>query len=229
MNLKKVIYSTLALSATVFIYAEDASKPSANSSWCENFDNAQANGQPAKWQSEGSKWRVPETQCTVKDGILTIKCDKSTGGIITDPQVVDLKKTPVMRWRWRVISYPNKADGRKRRRDDQPVAIYIGTDDGAVAKKSIAYRWEGLTPVGYEGKAKYGGGILTVNYIVMRNQDSKAGEWITETRNVAEDFKRIYGQIPEKFAVNVSGNSQYTKSNTVAEIDFIEFIPAPAK
>lgn len=159
---------------------------------------------------------------------LVVEARKSSG-MMMQYLNVDLEKTPVMRWRWRVISYPNKADGRKRRRDDQPVAIYIGTDDGAVAKKSIAYRWEGLTPVGYEGKAKYGGGILTVNYIVMRNQDSKAGEWITETRNVAEDFKRIYGQIPEKFAVNVSGNSQYTKSNTVAEIDFIEFIPAPAE
>ena len=60
----------------------------------------------------------------------------------------------------------------------------------------------------------------------MRDNKSKAGEWITETRNVAEDFKRVYGKIPHKFALSVIGNSQYTKSNTVAELDFIEFIPA---
>ena len=43
--------------------------------------------------------------------------------------------------------------------------------------------------------------------------------------NVAQDFKRIYGRIPKKFALSVIGNSQYTHSNTVAEIDFIEFLP----
>jgi hypothetical protein len=60
----------------------------------------------------------------------------------------------------------------------------------------------------------------------MQDNKTKAGEWVTETRNVAEDFKRVYGKIPQKFALSVIGNSQYTQSNTVAELDFVEFIPA---
>ena len=219
--------SIVCLLCTLFALsaAADGGKPSANSSWCENFDKVHKNGLPAGWNVEGKKWRVPITQCAVKGSVLEVRCNKSTGGIAAEAQGVNLHKTPIMRWRWRVISYPYQADGRNRKRDDQPIAIYLVMEAGKIAKQSLAYRWEGLTPVGFHGQTKYAG-ILTVNYIAMRNQATKAGEWVTETRNVAEDFKRIYGTVPTRFAVSVNGNSQYTKSNSVAEIDFIEFIPA---
>ena len=46
------------------------------------------------------------------------------------------------------------------------------------------------------------------------------------SRNVAEDFQRIYGVVPKAFALSIIGNSQYTRSNTIAEVDYIEFVPA---
>lgn len=216
----------LASAIMCMVSFADDTKVSANSSWCENFDRAQGNGLPVNWAVEGKKWRVPVTQCKVRNSVLEVVCNRSTGGIAQELKGVDLNRTPIMRWRWRVISFPNNADGRNRKRDDQPVAIYLAMEGGAFSKKSIAYRWEGLTPVGFHGATKYAG-VLTVNYIAMRNQAScKVGEWVTETRNVAEDFKRIYGTVPSRFGISVNGNSQYTKSYTVAEIDFIEFIPA---
>ena len=209
--------------------AETASGLSSNSSWSDDFSQPQKSGIPQAWKTEGSKFGVPATDCKIKkleDGttVLAIKCDKSTGGIIIAPPV-NLKKTPIMRWRWRILSYPKGADGRNPKKDDQPIGIYIGTNDGLFKKKSVAYRWEDLTPKGFEGTTSYAG-ILTVHYITMRDSKTKPGEWITESRNVAEDFKRVYGKVPAKFAVSVIGNSQYTQSNTVAELDFIEFIPA---
>jgi len=218
-------YFTLSVGLIMLSSFAADDKVSANSSWCESFDKVQSNGLPVGWSIEGKKWRVPVTQCTAKNSVLTVKCDRSTGCIAIAVKNVDLNKTPVMRWRWRVMSYPQGADGRLKNKDDQPIAIYLAMKDGAFSQTSLAYRWEGLTPKDYVGKTKYAG-ILTVNYIVMRNQESKAGEWITETRNVAEDFKKYCGKIPTEFAVSINGNSQYTKSNTVAEIDFIEFIPA---
>lgn len=208
------------------IGSDPASLPSPGSAWCENFDRSQQSGIPVKWKNEGAKLSVPDTVCVVvagKPSVMQVKCDKSTGGVITAPNV-DLRKYPVMRWRWRVLSYPKNADGRNPKTDDQPIAVYVGMNDGLVKKKSIAYRWETLTPQGYEGRTSYAG-VLTVNYITMRNHTTKAGEWVTEERNVAKDFQRIYGRIPKRFALSVIGNSQYTHSNTVAEIDFIEFLP----
>ena len=209
--------------------ADNAAKLSANSAWSEDFAQSSKDGMPLKWKEEGSKIGVPETSCqTVKlqDGTsaLQVKCDKSTGGIIIAPGV-DLKKTPIMRWRWRLLNYPDKADGRNPKRDDQPIGLYLGFNEGFIKKKSIAYRWEDITPKDYEGSTTYAG-ILSVHFIVMRNNQTKTGEWVTECRNVAEDFKRVYGKVPKKFALSIIGNSQYTASNTVAELDFIEFLPA---
>ena len=224
----KTIFCIISAAAALALAGSESSdKPTAGAAWCDDFDKAQRSGIPVGWKDEGSKLGVPETVCTIEAGkptIMQVKCNKSTGGVITAPKV-DLKKYPVMRWRWRVMSYPVNADGRNPKTDDQPIAIYVGMNDGLFKKKSIAYRWETLTPQGYEGKTSYAG-ILTVNYITMRDHNTKPGEWVIEERNVAEDFKRIYGRIPKEFALSVIGNSQYTQSNTIAEIDFIEFIPA---
>ena len=204
-------------------------KISHNSVWSDDFNTAQKNGMPVNWKDEGSKLGVPDTVSVVKkleDGttVLQLQCNKSTGGVIIAPPV-DLNKTPIMRWRWRILNYPNGADGRDPKKDDQPIGIYLGMQDGLFKKKSVAYRWEDLTPKGFEGTVTYAK-ILSVHYITMRDNKAKAGVWVTETRNVAEDFKRVYGKVPKKFGLSVIGNSQYTQSNTVAELDFIEFLPA---
>ena len=206
----------------------------ADSVWRDDFACPGKKSLPKQWQTEGLKPGVPKTVCSIKtvpdnsDPVLEIKCNKSTGGIIFDATAIDLKKTPIMRWRWRVLNYPPQADGRNPKTDDQPVAIYVGMADGLIRKKSVAYRWETLTPQGYEGTTTYAK-VLTVHFVTMRNHKTPVGEWVTETRNVAKDFQRVYGKIPDKFALSIIGNSQYTRSNTVAEIDYIEFVPATQK
>ena len=217
-----VLFTFLSSLSALVLTAED-SKVSADSSWCEKFDKAQRSGLPLNWSKQGAKLGVPMTSCNIKDSVLQVHCNKSTGGIAISPKV-DLNKTPVMRWRWRVKKYPPEADGRNPQKDDQAVAIYVGMNDGMLKKKSIAYRWETLTPKAYEGTTTYAK-VLSVHYIVMQNSAIPAGTWITETRNIVEDFKRVYGKVPTEFAISVNGNSQYTKSDTLAEIDFIEFIP----
>jgi Protein of unknown function (DUF3047) len=37
----------------------------------------------------------------------------------------------------------------------------------------------------------------TVTYVVMRSGPAELGKWLTERRDVREDFKRIYGEAPE--------------------------------
>lgn len=226
MNFLKSLLIIAMISGGCFALAAqaDPAKISGRAVWGDDFDKAHPNGWPLRWQKEGFKWGVPETDCQIIDGVLRIKCRKSTGGIIILPRI-SLAKAPIMRWRWRVFSLPKDGDGRIAKKDDQPIAIYLGTSAGMIKKKAISYRWDNHTPKHFEGKSTYAG-ILAVNYITLRNNKDKLGEWVTEERNVAADFKRLYGKLPKEFAVSIIGNSQYTQSNTVAEIDFIEFLPA---
>jgi hypothetical protein len=185
---------------------------------------------PKGWVLKGTKWRVPDTDFYIKssensaENVLVVESDKSTGAILFDVhRHVDLKKTPIMRWRWRALKLPEGADGRDSTKDDQVLSIYLGA--GSIIRQSVAYRWETDTPVGAEGNTKYGGGLVKVAWFCLQNKTSPRGEWITMERNVAEDFKKLYGVVPAEFAISIGGNSQYTGTMGIGEVDFIEFVP----
>ena len=235
--MKRSVVLAAVLTAAVLAAAPDsAGRPTPGSVWCEKFTAVQApasNGAvlPREWQIEGGKLGVPMTVCTVKEDkelhapVLVVHAARSTGGIICNLSgKVDLTKTPIMRWRWRVLNLPAGGDGRVAAKDDQPVALYLGTS-AWLKKHSVAYRWENETPKGFEGDTSYGGGIVHVHFITLCDKNMPVGEWRTESRNVAADFKKAYGTVPRDFALSVMGNSQYTKSDTKAEIAFIEFLP----
>ena len=183
---------------------------------------------PQGWEERGFRWGVPNTKFYVtKKGTeeyLVVDADNATGAIMFDVyRFVDLSKTPIMRWRWRVHSLPPGADGRVPDKDDQALAVYVGF--GNLIRKSVAYRWETETPLGATGNVVYSGGLVQVAWQCVNNKATPTGQWVTLERNVAEDLKKIYGEVPKAFIVSVGGNSQYTKSHTIGEIDYIEFLP----
>lgn len=56
--------------------------------------------------------------------------------------------------------------------------------------------------------------ISTVTYIVLRSGSDELGKWMTERRNVVEDFRRIYGETPDNpSAVSLSIDSDDTRSS----------------
>ncbi len=166
---------------------------------------------------------------TLKSNKLVVEANKASGGLVCNPsKIVDLNKTPVLRWRWRVKNLPAGADGRHPDKDDQAVAIYIGFKDW-ICKKSISYRYETETPAGETGRANYATGLLNVKWYCLRNKNDVTEKWYTEERNVAEDLKKTYGVVPKEFILSVCANSQYTKSHTIAELDYLEFIPEEKK
>lgn len=160
---------------------------------------------------------------------LLMSSDRGSATLMIPVKGVDLTRTPVMRWRWRAPKLPDGADGRDARKDDQAIGIYVGAKAGFLRQNSVAYRWETLTPVGEKGTATYGAGMVRVAWFALRNQKDGEGPAYEESRNVAEDFKNAYGEIPKEFALSVSCNSQGTDSKAEAVLEWIEFIPAPAK
>ena len=70
--------------------------------------------------------------------VLVVEAPKATGVLMSAPKV-DLKKRPILRWRWRVIHPVGLKPGAKEP-DDQAVVLYFG--DGTLLKqRSIGYRW----------------------------------------------------------------------------------------
>lgn len=196
--------------------------------WREDFSDFTSDKLPENWKFE-KRIGTPKTSFKVEQQptgkVLVINAEKSSGTIVTIPKDIDLHKTPILRWRWRAINLPPKADGRAGGKDDQALAIYIGMSSGMFGKKTIAYRWETETPRNISAKTSYGFGMIKVNWFCLRNKSDKLGTWYTEERNIAHDFKAVYGYVPKKFALSIAANSQYTASSTRAEIQWLEFVP----
>jgi hypothetical protein len=228
---KSLIYSFFAPALLLFCVQARAIDEK-RIAWVEDFSNFHTKNNinfPANWTLK-SKPGTPISEFSVvrkddNNSVLFVKSDRASGTILRDMSgEIDLTKTPVIRWRWKVKSLPPGADGRYDGKDDQAVAIYVGT--GLIRQESIGYRWETETPKGFSGDCSYGAGFVKVKWYCVRNKTDATGKWYIEERNVAEDFKNAYGYIPKKFAISVVSNSQYTNSKVEAELHWIEFIPA---
>jgi hypothetical protein len=181
-------------------------------------------GIPPGWQ--GHKWGSPKYDFTViQDGnkrALQLKSDNDSSSISKEIKV-DAKQYPILEWRWKVVTLPPKGDARKAETDDEAAQLYVIFPrlPTAVRSRIIAYIWDSNEPVGASfPSAKVG----TVHFIVVRSGSADLGKWITETRNVREDFKKIYGEEPGEpvGGVTISINSQNT--NARAESVFGEIL-----
>ncbi len=195
--------------------------------WREDFNRPAADSAlPQDWEYKSGPAGVKDITVKIVDEpgtesgkALRLDSDNASGSVIANPSAnIDLKKTPIMRWRWRVLEpvKPTKLD-------DQALVIYFGAQSW-LRNKSIAYRWESELPKGATGTASYAAGFVKVHYQVLRDAETPIGQWVTDSANVLEDFKKVYGYVPDEFAVSVGANSQYTGSHCVAELDYIEFL-----
>lgn len=203
--------------------------------WFEDFnggiDSLTPSSLPAGWVVQNKPGTALADFTVRQDGheksFLHMYADKASASVITKLDGVDIKKTPYLRWRWRVNALPEGADGRVRSRDDQAIGIYVGSGS-TFSNKSVSYRWDTGTPKNSEGSASYGMGIIRVKWYTLRNKEDAAdGRWIVEERNVAEDFKDAWGYYPDEAYLSVSCNSQYTGSKADADLDWIGFDSRP--
>jgi hypothetical protein len=171
-------------------------------------------GIPEGWQ--GQRWGSPRYDLTVvADGngrALHLRSDNE-GSTISKEVKVDVKRFPILQWRWKAVVLPAGGDSRRKEADDQAAQIYVAFPrfPQAVRSRVIGYVWDTTAPVGLvAGSQKTG----TVTYVIVRSGPAELGKWITETRNVLEDYRRIFGEEPteEVGAISVAVDSNDTRS-----------------
>ncbi len=144
---------------------------------------------------------------------------------------VDVKKFPILSWRWMVTKLPKGGDVRKCATDDQAVQVYVAFKEAGpmgLNTPVIGYIWDNDAPKGWSGRSpQIGGGKL--RYIVLRNKTDRTGKWYTEKRNIYEDYKRLFADInggePQgtTTGLQIYINSQRTKSPAESMIGDIYF------
>jgi hypothetical protein len=130
---------------------------------------------------------------------------------------VDLRQTPYLEWEWKVTVPPTGGDFSSPNTDDQAAQLLVVFPRTFFERrKVISYIWDPTSPKGTTAAAA-GPIYLNVKASVVESGAHQIGQWLIEKRNVVEDFRALFGEIPERaVAIRMQINSQHTKS--VAEV-----------
>ena len=182
-------------------------------------------GIPDGWT--GQSWGSPRYDFTVvTDGSERVLHLKSRGdnSTISKEIKIDVRELPLLVWRWKAVALPAGGDCRKRATDDQAAQVYVAFPRFPTAARSriIGYVWDTTAPAGTIVKSE---SSSLVTYVVVRSGTAELGRWLTETRNVYDDFRRIYGEAPTEpvGAVSVAIDSNDTRSSAESYVGAISF------
>lgn len=169
---------------------------------------------PYPWKLIRLNSKVPATQYQVVqwDGVSSVQAIANNSmALYARTLDLDLHRTPILCWRWRVDAPLLKADMRKREGDDYAARIYIafrlpsealsfstkmklkfarGIYGDTVPDAALNYVWDNRYPVGTTMANAY---TDRTQMLVVETGSVKAGKWIDERRNVLEDAISSFG------------------------------------
>lgn len=183
-------------------------------------------GIPREWTGQG--WGFPDYDMTIvidegrKALHLKSRNDSSTINKDIEGQV-DLRFTPILEWQWKVVELPPGGDSRDEDKLDQAAQLYVSWPrfPRAFRSRIIGYVWDTTAPVGTQVQSPK---THMVTYIVVRSGDAELGKWITEQRNVLEDYRMIFDEEPSELGyISLSIDSNDTDSRAESFIGPIFF------
>ncbi|HYB21344.1 MAG TPA: DUF3047 domain-containing protein [Thermodesulfobacteriota bacterium] len=141
----------------------------------------------------------------------------------------DIRKYPYLSWRWRVLRLPREGDIRKRETDDEAGQVYVlfPRFPTMVNTQSVGYIWDSNAPQGSSGTST---AYSKMKYFVLQSGPGKPDQWTWETRNVYEDYKKLFNEEPpEVGGLLLFVNTQHTQSPAEMEYGEIFFSTQPPK
>jgi hypothetical protein len=172
-------------------------------------------GIPDGWK--GQSWGSPKYEFRIETQggrkVLHLKSEGDSSAIAKEMKV-DAKAWPILQWSWQAVKLPKGGDARKSATDDEAAQIYVAFPrfPSAVRSRIISYIWDTAAPVGSVFKSEKTG---LVTYIVVRSGPADLGKWLTESRNVLEDYQKVYGEAPteEVGGISILIDSNDTRSS----------------
>lgn len=141
---------------------------------------------------------------------------------------VDLARTPVLEWSWRIDDLPSgEAGERTKAGDDYAARIYIVREGlfGKLSARALNYVWSRALPPGTEWPNAY---TQRNRMIAVASGAERAGQWVTHRRDVRADWHAAFGEAPGHIhGICIMTDSDNTDSRARALYGRIRFLPAP--
>lgn len=206
-------------------------------------------GLPPGWQryTLGKPERLTDYTLARVDGrvVLQARADASLSALI-HPLRADPARTPWLAWSWRTESMLSRADLLTKAGDDYVARVYVLFDyderklgvldrtriaaarliyGDPVPVAALCYVWDNRQAEGFSAWSAY---TRRLRMIVAQSGGARLGQWVTEERNVAEDFRQAFGEpAPAISAVIVAVDTDNTGERAVSQFGDIALRAAP--
>lgn len=129
------------------------------------------------------------------DGVPVLRAESraSASGLVRE-QAFDLKKTPILTWRWRVIDGLPELDEHSKKGDDYAARIYVIVSGGWQFWKTRAlnFVWSGRNAKGEEWDNAFAGD--NAKMLALRGQEAELGIWYEERVDIAKLLMDWFGE-----------------------------------
>jgi hypothetical protein len=121
---------------------------------------------------------------------------------------LSIREYPYLNWTWKALTIPARGDLRKKSQNDQVLQVLVAFEGGRV----LSYVWDSNAPEGTVSDESIGIPLfIRMKVIVVKSGTLDIGKWLKMTRNIHDDYKKIFEEEPGRIkGVRVQTNSQYT-------------------
>ncbi|OIQ98127.1 hypothetical protein GALL_198910 [mine drainage metagenome] len=198
---------------------------------------------PAPWQIVQLNKKVAPTRYQIArmDGVLGIEATADHSmALLARPVEVDLNRTPVMCWRWRIDAPLVKADMATKAGDDYAARVYVSFTmppselnfmlraklklarsiyGDAVPDAALNYVWDNRYPVGTRKPNAY---TDRTRMIVAESGAVNAGKWVEARHDVLQDVIAEFGSAKARL-IQLSVASDTDNTAELAHAGFADF------
>ena len=181
------------------------------------------NGDIAGWEEKVFEGKtVYET--VREDGRTVVRAtSRGTASGLYLRRRIDLEKTPILRWTWRVDGTLGDIDERTRAGDDYSARVYVIRAHPVFLwrTRAVNYVWASAQAVGETWPNAY---TDSSHHVAVRSGDALAGRWVEERRDVRADFRERFGaSVRYVDAVAIMTDTDNTGDTAVAYYGDITF------
>jgi hypothetical protein len=155
-----------------------------------------SSGDLSGWRDETFKKKAKTAYSLVTENgrtVLKAHSRQAASGLLKKVQL-DPKKYPVLRWSWKVEKTLKREDVTKKSGDDFAARVYVVFPRTFFWQtRALNYVWAAKLPKNTAVPSPYTGNAIIV---AVESGEEKAGNWVSEERNIYEDYKRAFGEEP---------------------------------
>jgi len=153
-----------------------------------------SSGSLDNWETKAFKGQT-SYQLVDLAGTRVLKAESvdSASGLFKE-QHIDLQKTPIMNWRWRIENRLGNINEQTKSGDDYAARVYVVISGGLTfwRTKAINYVWASTSVKGKIWPNAFAGDHAMM--IALRSSSDHTGTWYTEKRNILADLKQQFGK-----------------------------------